>query len=65
MNLRWIVCAVSLGGLLFGFDSGVISGCEEAIVAMPETNGRHIDSPHLANDADVRAGCRGTGFKLK
>lgn len=31
MNLRWIVCAVSLGGLLFGFDSGVISGCEEAI----------------------------------
>ena len=24
-------CAVSLGGLLFGFDSGVISGCEEAI----------------------------------
>ena len=33
MNLRWIVCAVSLGGLLFGFDSGVISGCEEAIVA--------------------------------
>ena len=31
MSLRWIVCAVSLGGLLFGFDSGVISGCEEAI----------------------------------
>ena len=29
--LYWIVCAVSLGGLLFGFDSGVISGCEEAI----------------------------------
>ncbi|MBQ3096957.1 MAG: MFS transporter, partial [Kiritimatiellae bacterium] len=26
-----ITCAVSLGGLLFGFDSGVISGCEEAI----------------------------------
>ena len=31
MNLYWITCAVSLGGLLFGFDSGVISGCEEAI----------------------------------
>ena len=31
MSLRWIVCAVSLGGLLFGFDAGVISGCEEAI----------------------------------
>ena len=30
-NLYWITCAVSLGGLLFGFDSGVISGCEEAI----------------------------------
>ena len=29
--LIWIVCAVSLGGLLFGFDSGVISGCEETI----------------------------------
>ena len=29
--LYWITCAVSLGGLLFGFDSGVISGCEEAI----------------------------------
>ncbi|MBQ3098382.1 MAG: hypothetical protein IJC66_09520 [Kiritimatiellae bacterium] len=26
-----ITCAVSLGGLLFGFDSGVISGCEEVI----------------------------------
>jgi len=36
-----------------------------AIVAMPETNGRLIGSPHLANDAGVRAGCRGTGFKLK
>ena len=31
MNLYWITCAVSLGGLLFGFDSGVISGCEESI----------------------------------
>ena len=31
MNLYWVTCAVSLGGLLFGFDSGVISGCEEAI----------------------------------
>jgi len=31
MKLLWITCAVSLGGLLFGFDSGVISGCEEAI----------------------------------
>ena len=31
MRLLWITCAVSLGGLLFGFDSGVISGCEEAI----------------------------------
>ena len=31
MKLYWITCAVSLGGLLFGFDSGVISGCEEAI----------------------------------
>ena len=30
-SLYWITCAVSLGGLLFGFDSGVISGCEEAI----------------------------------
>jgi len=30
-TLYWITCAVSLGGLLFGFDSGVISGCEEAI----------------------------------
>jgi len=30
-SLNWIVIAVSLGGLLFGFDSGVISGCEEAI----------------------------------
>ena len=31
MSAYWITCAVSLGGLLFGFDSGVISGCEEAI----------------------------------
>lgn len=31
MDLKWIVCAVSLGGLLFGFDAGVISGCEQAI----------------------------------
>ena len=31
MQLYWITCAVSLGGLLFGFDTGVISGCEEAI----------------------------------
>ncbi|MBQ7650727.1 MAG: MFS transporter, partial [Victivallales bacterium] len=30
-SIYWITCAVSLGGLLFGFDSGVISGCEEAI----------------------------------
>ena len=30
-RLLAITCAVSLGGLLFGFDSGVISGCEEAI----------------------------------
>ena len=30
-TLYLITCAVSLGGLLFGFDSGVISGCEEAI----------------------------------
>jgi len=32
-TLAGVVCAVSLGGLLFGFDSGVISGCEEAIQA--------------------------------
>ena len=32
-SLYWITCAVSLGGLLFGFDSGVISGCEGAIQA--------------------------------
>ena len=31
LGLLAITCAVSLGGLLFGFDSGVISGCEEAI----------------------------------
>ena len=31
LSLIAITCAVSLGGLLFGFDSGVISGCEEAI----------------------------------
>ena len=30
-GLYWIVVAVSLGGLLFGFDTGVISGCEEAV----------------------------------
>lgn len=30
-KLCWIASAVSLGGLLFGFDTGVISGCEEAI----------------------------------
>jgi MFS family permease len=30
-NLTAIAFAVSLGGLLFGFDSGVISGCEQAI----------------------------------
>lgn len=32
-NVWLIAAAVSLGGLLFGFDSGVISGCEEAIQA--------------------------------
>ncbi|MBQ4198866.1 MAG: MFS transporter [Kiritimatiellae bacterium] len=32
-SLAGVVCAVSLGGLLFGFDTGVISGCEEAIQA--------------------------------
>ena len=32
-RLHWIACAVALGGFLFGFDSGVISGCEEAIQA--------------------------------
>lgn len=30
-SLFLITCAVSLGGLLFGFDTGVISGCEQAI----------------------------------
>ena len=30
-NLFRIVMAAALGGLLFGFDSGVISGCEQAI----------------------------------
>ena len=33
LSLLWIVCAVSLGGLLFGFDSGVISGCDQAVQA--------------------------------
>ena len=31
VSLYWITGAVSIGGLLFGFDTGVISGCEEAI----------------------------------
>ena len=31
ISLYWIVCAVSLGGLLFGFDAGVISGCDQAV----------------------------------
>ena len=31
ISLNWIVWAVSLGGLLFGFDAGVISGCDEAV----------------------------------
>ena len=31
LSLYWIVCAVSLGGLLFGFDAGVISGCDQAV----------------------------------
>ena len=28
-----VVAAAALGGFLFGFDSGVISGCEKAIQA--------------------------------
>ena len=35
MNIRllYIVAVAALGGFLFGFDSGVISGCEKAIQA--------------------------------
>ena len=30
-SLFYIVVVAALGGLLFGFDTGVISGCEQAI----------------------------------
>ena len=30
-SLFYIVVVAALGGFLFGFDSGVISGCEKAI----------------------------------
>ena len=30
-SLFYIVAVAVLGGFLFGFDSGVISGCEKAI----------------------------------
>ena len=30
-SLFHIVVVAALGGLLFGFDTGVISGCEQAI----------------------------------
>ena len=32
-SLLYIVVVAAIGGFLFGFDSGVISGCEKAIQA--------------------------------
>jgi len=38
-SLLYIVIVSALGGFLFGFDSGVISGCEKAIQAEFQLSG--------------------------
>src|SRR5574344_633092 len=38
-SLLYIVLVSALGGFLFGFDSGVISGCEKAIQAEFQLSG--------------------------